>query len=110
MKTEVKEIENRIGNGKLNFAVVGSGNIFGQRKTATSCSELLETMGQELKKTWEIIEFRGDDGRRIVVTREFMREGMTLSEVLLDWDENATQEEFEEPIKCFVGWGKMVEF
>lgn len=97
MRRETKELKNRTPQGRLNFCVTLQGNFIGDRRTANSVAEMIE----KAPKRWAILEFRNDLGQRICVTKDFMEEdNMTADEVIQDWIDNATQDEFEEPIKA----------
>ena len=93
MKRETKTLKNRTPKGRLNFSMTRS-SFLGKRMTANSVAEVVE----RCPKNWEIIEFRNDDGHRVCVTKEFIDEGMTIEEVIVDWLEYASESELEERI------------
>lgn len=114
MTRKTIELENRTPRGKLNFCVILQGNTIGERKTANSVDHMIEIAN----KKWEVLEFRNDDGQRIRVSREWMEpdpvidfEGWTADEVIQDWLENATQDDFDERITAMgQEWGTTLEW
>ena len=112
MTSTIKEIKSRTRTGRLNFSIISLGNLIGERRTANSVAELLEIIPQRLKKRWEIIMFRNDEGNRVCITREFMEEGeMSIEETITDWLENVSQEELDERITAMgPEWGTTLEW
>jgi hypothetical protein len=101
MKHETKELKNRTPQGRLNFSIRKHDRFIGTRKTANGIAEVIE----KAPKSWSMIEFRNDLGQRVCINREFMEAdpvvdfaGWTADEVIKDWLENATQEDFDERI------------
>lgn len=81
-------------NLKKKFAVSIGG--LSQLRKAHSLSELIESLPKRLKN-WGSIEFRDEDGDRVVVDRAIMEDAnWSLQEVIDDWKSNVGEEEKRE--------------
>ncbi len=82
---------------KTKFAV-SNGNGFHELRKAHSLSELIESLPKRLQR-WGSIEFRNEDGDRVVVDKAIMEDAnWTLEEVMNDWLTFATEDDKHEDI------------
>ena len=84
---------------KQKFVIFCTGNIIGELRRAWDLDDLMATMIRRHNSLWSTIEWRDNDGRRVVLTRDFLIEGMTVQECIDDWLTHAETADFEEPIR-----------
>ncbi len=57
----------------------------GETKSATSLEELIESkMLKRQKEFWSEIKFKDEQNRTIVISREFVEQGMSILEIISD--------------------------
>jgi len=81
------------------FGVFLAGNMIGEVAYAEDVHDLISNRMLKRWNNWETIKYKDDDGKTVVVTRYFMDDdGMSVQEVIDDYYQNATSEDFEDEI------------
>ena len=81
--------------------VVFCNKIIGESIKASSVQDAIDKMLKRQKEYWSTIEWRDEDGKRMVVTQEYLDQGMTLEEIIEDWKMHASSMDFDDIIITF---------
>ena len=59
--------------------------MFGEKLKAKNFDDLLNRMNKKQKLYWSNVKFIDSEGHTINISREFLEQGMTFDEIVLDW-------------------------
>jgi hypothetical protein len=69
---------------KLTKFAIFCNRLIGVNKPAKDFDDLLNRMTKKERENWSEVRFKDEEGRTILITREFLEQGMTLDEVIQD--------------------------